>query len=1085
MTIRTIPSLVIGLGGTGKRALTHLKRRIFDTYGVDELPWIRLLSIDTDSATVNNPPVISQRTGENVSLGASESRIIDQSDTPQVISNLDAPENRHIKDWYPDPEMKVDFPKAARGSGQIRMFGRIGLYKGDNLHATYRWLQNAAHEVADPAAWQNFPQFNVDQNLQFVYVICSLCGGTGSGTFLDVAYMLRKIVGVDPSTKRFIGMFVMPEVYEPVIENQHIKRIYANAYAALRELDYAMNSPKRSYLIKGKDHTFVDFRGDVAPFDFVFLFSNKNKRGAVISQRQVSGDKPMAIDDRVAQYMSETIMTDILSPVTERSESILSNIFTSIGEPEHMGDRTFYKVYSSVGVSSVKAPSIDQFAELLQLRIADAAIDFLLRPDPDITEKALAKQFWTEHIHEIEERLALKASLSSDAAYGRFLSSDFYDEFKLNRPACLDKLKSWVESALTDQVDLESPASIESSAVATVKQFLADLKLQTQSTLMTFARNPKNGYTFLCEWLEELMALNKQKIAQLPPLPELAGDPKRQVNEALESLKRVTDDVQLPVLRDTVYILLVRLAEYYDRRGRDVRSHNLIVKVYEKLMGQFEALHAEIKGLRDTLSQMNDEGDARYSQKVSVMPDTSSERVLIDKNLVGRKEIEKFLNGMLAGMWENADWKALVPALSEETKENIEVNLAIPLLDIQLDNKLSAEEKQTKIREHVKEFVKTKVFDKHFPADASGTVKEPRYTSPDGRSLLLDFAPENLLAMMIANSTPLWSVKTHQVGSASQMITFVALNGTQLPEHIVDELEKQIPGFRVTDIVLSDVEPRVLIKQYDPLYSLASYDGIIDYENYYKNTDRISNPMHTDIKFSIEPNPYIQWLTYETKKVEVQLCSKGHDISDALRRGLQFCPACSHVGFKNLIIPDKMVCPLCQQIIDRGSRKCPECSGIIEARTATPQERVLSGNQEVLCPGCVTLARKNPERMVLRNGGKDKGVQAFCPSCGSVWADLCPYCSAALEKSTVCTKGSDRCIFESPPIVLCYACHCPVTPDTAKCPRCFKEIKECHVCRDNGIAVRMIPTDYEICPMRHAVLEDKKAEPAVTTTSSA
>src|SRR5690606_34123578 len=99
-----------------------------------------------------------------------------------------------------------------------------------------------------------------------------------------------------------------------------------------------------------------------------------------ISQRQVSGDKPMAIDDRVAQNISETIMTDVLSPVTERSESILSNIFTSIGEPEQVGDRTFHRAYSAVGVSSVKIPSIDQFSDLLRLRITDAVVDFLLRP---------------------------------------------------------------------------------------------------------------------------------------------------------------------------------------------------------------------------------------------------------------------------------------------------------------------------------------------------------------------------------------------------------------------------------------------------------------------------------------------------------------------------------------------------------------------------------------------------------------------------------------------------------------------------------------------------------------------------------
>ncbi len=179
MAIRTIPSLVVGLGGTGKRALTHLKRRILDTYQRDNLPWVRLLSIDTDDGAVSNPPVISQLTGEIVQLGISETRVIDQSDTPKIISNLDAPENRHIKDWYPDPGMNVDFPKAAKGSGQVRMFGRIGLYKGENLYTNYRWLQQAAQEVSDPAAWDEYKGFAIDPGTQFIYVICSLCGGTG------------------------------------------------------------------------------------------------------------------------------------------------------------------------------------------------------------------------------------------------------------------------------------------------------------------------------------------------------------------------------------------------------------------------------------------------------------------------------------------------------------------------------------------------------------------------------------------------------------------------------------------------------------------------------------------------------------------------------------------------------------------------------------------------------------------------------------------------------------------------------------------------------------------------------------------
>jgi Tubulin like len=1087
MAIRTIPTLVVGLGGTGKRALTHLKRRIVDTYGRADLPWIRLLSIDTDSATVNNPPVMSQRTGEHISLGTSEMRIIDQSDTPQVITNLSAPENKHILDWYPDPDMKVDFPKAARGSGQVRMFGRIGLYKGENLHTTYRWLQQAAHDVSDPAAWEDFPDFKVDSQLQFVYIICSLCGGTGSGMFLDVAYMLRKIIGVDPSTRRFIGMFVLPEVYEPVVENQHIKRIYANAYASLRELDYLINSPKRSYTIRGKDHTFVDFQKDVPPFDFTFLFSNKNKRGAVISQRQVSGDKPVAADDRVSQYMSETIMTDVLSPLTERSESILSNIFTSISEPEQVEDRTFYKAYSAVGVSSVKVPSLGYFEDMLEMRLTDAVMDFLLRPDPDITEKALAKQFWAENLAKAEDGLCFRASLSTDSTYGRFLSRPFFEEFKENKPACLDRLKQWSDKVMATDVNTDTALDIESQAISLRKQVLDRVKQTISTQIRSLVKDPVNGYVFLKEYLEELLALAQSKLAQIPPMQVVEGDPRRPVKEALDSLQRVGRDVQLPVLRDTVEVLLERLSKFYDNNGRDNRTHSLLVELYNELIKTFETLHCEIEQLVETGKAIDKEQHDKYDARIASMGDTSQERILIDKSLIGRKEIERFLNSLLAPVWEKGDWKALVPVLSADVRAIMAAELAPKLLEIQLDEKLDDQEKKEKIAAENKKFVLDRLLSKILKKDpVSGIIREPAYTTPDGRSLLLEFASENLLPMMVAHSSPLWFVQTHQIGSASSPITFVGLNGNKIPEHFVDNLEEQIPNFRTTDIVLSDTDARIVIKQYDPLYSLASLVAIEDYENYYKNTDRRLNPMHTDAKFVQEPNPYMQWLSYKAPEHETEkLCTRGHDIGVALAEGQQFCPICSKAGTKNLIVPGKMLCGKCNAIIDKGSRKCPECATIIDDLKKTLQERTMPlhrpDGKDNLCPGCVTLGRDRPEVMVVKKPG-DAQTKSFCPSCGSSWANLCPYCSAALEKSTVCTKGSDRCIFEGPPIVLCTSCSCPVTPDTSKCPRCFKDLVECMECKKTGNARRMLPKGT-VCPEKHAAAAEP-AEPVAAPVGS-
>lgn len=1050
MAIKTIPSLVIGLGGTGKRALTHLKRRILDTYGREDLPWVRLLSIDTDDGAVSNPPVLSQTTNQQVQLGISEMRVIDQSDTPKIIANLDAPENRHIKEWYPDPQMNVDFPRAAKGSGQVRMFGRIGLYKGDNLYNTYRWLQQAAQEVSDPAAWDEYRGFDIDPGTQFVYIICSLCGGTGSGTFLDVAYMLRKIVGVDPSTRRFIGMFVMPEVYESVVENQHLKRIYANSYAALRELDYLMNSQLRSYRIRGKDHTFVDFDRDVTPFDFTFLLSNKNKRGAVISQRQVDADKPVAADDRICQYISEVLMTDILSPVTERNESILSNIFTNLGDPEPLDGRTLYKSYSSVAVSSVKVPPLASFEDMLQMKISDVVVDFLLRPDPDITERMLAKQFFNDALSKAEDSLSVRASLSNDAAYARFRSKPFREEMKINRQAAVNTIKQWAENCLKDECNVDDPLDVEKPIVAAYKDMLSRFSNSLNSTIRSYAHDPKHGYTFIREWLEELASICKSKQAQIPPPKHVDGDPRRHCREAMESLGRVTIDLQLPLVKDTLTVLIERVADYYDGLGRENHSNNLIRQFYDEVVKIIEAAKEKLCVVSDSLAEVFKKTEQSLNSRIAGLNDVSSERVLIDKSMIGRKEIEKFLNFLLAPIWDNGDWKATVPVLSEEIKQRINAELAYRLLEISAEPFAEPRERAEKMEQELRNFVKQRIFDRLFPIDpGTGRIKEPSYTDADGKSIIFDFGPENLLQLMLAHSSPLWFVQTHQVASATQPVTFVGLNGSKTPDELVEEVQKQIPTFRPTDLVLSDVEPRIVVKQYDPMYSLASLANIVDYENFYKNTDKKQNPMHTDIKFVSEPNPFIQWLSYKSPEPpRLKLCTRGHDVTRALNELRQFCPDCFRDGIKTFIVPGKTMCPKCTKVIEEGSRKCPECLAILEQK-------------KIYCLGCMTLGKPNPE--VIQTPQGERGP-VNCPSCGSLWSNTCPYCSAPLERPTVCTKGSDRCIFDSPPIALCNSCSCPVSPETDRCPRCFKELRECLECSKRGEAKRMIPRDCETCP---------------------
>ena len=78
--------------------------------------------------------------------------------------------------------------------------------------------------------------FPVAADHQLIYIISSLCGGTGAGMFLDVAHRVRQEVG---SNADIVGIFLMPSTFESEIRSDlQRRRIQANAYAALKELNH-------------------------------------------------------------------------------------------------------------------------------------------------------------------------------------------------------------------------------------------------------------------------------------------------------------------------------------------------------------------------------------------------------------------------------------------------------------------------------------------------------------------------------------------------------------------------------------------------------------------------------------------------------------------------------------------------------------------------------------------------------------------------------------------------------------------------------------------------------------------------------
>ena len=120
---------------------------------------------------------------------------------------------------------------------QLRPIGRLAFFRN---YVTFKTLMThklrATRQLASiqEAEERGFP---VAADHQLIYVVSSLCGGTGAGMFLDRG----PTVSARRSARNanVVGIFLMPSTFESEIRSDlQRRRIQANAYAALKELNH-------------------------------------------------------------------------------------------------------------------------------------------------------------------------------------------------------------------------------------------------------------------------------------------------------------------------------------------------------------------------------------------------------------------------------------------------------------------------------------------------------------------------------------------------------------------------------------------------------------------------------------------------------------------------------------------------------------------------------------------------------------------------------------------------------------------------------------------------------------------------------
>jgi hypothetical protein len=235
------PTLLIGLGGSGKEVLLRIRRRFYERFGEVGFPILSYLWVDTDMRNLDLEGEKYDYLMEKVAFAPDE-KIDAQLPGASFTAYFRDPENHpHIFSWL-DPSL-ASYGQVIDGAGQKRPFGRLAFFHNHRkIRERLLAMKNAVldvraandlralfqrHSIQDPA---------VDRSRLDVIFICSVAGGTGSGMFLDASFFARDVLSAN--APNLTGYLLLPSVFNPDVNAQAGQPIYANSYAALKELEH-------------------------------------------------------------------------------------------------------------------------------------------------------------------------------------------------------------------------------------------------------------------------------------------------------------------------------------------------------------------------------------------------------------------------------------------------------------------------------------------------------------------------------------------------------------------------------------------------------------------------------------------------------------------------------------------------------------------------------------------------------------------------------------------------------------------------------------------------------------------------------
>lgn len=385
------PMLVIGLGGTGIDALLRLKYQINRRFKLPNDPLskkkrekpdnIEYIGFETNEGEL-------QKKYKGIGLDPlTEFVLLSNTEIGSLLQNRRILEP-YITEWL-SPELLVS--DGVGGASGNRQTGRLLLFT--KILQVVQTIEKKIKMLTE----------GTNKKLM-VFLLTGLSGGTGSGGFLDIAYIVRGLMereyadaGVDKVS--MLGYLFMPDVNlsNKSLTDHTREYIKKNGFAALKELDYWMNADERGERFKQRYGNVLTVNSPLPPFNLAHLISATNLDGKLLENAY----------DYCMNVTAENITNFMASEEKQSGEEFaihdyISNIRSNINQMSRPYAANYQ--YNIIGASSAVLP-IEEMTTYLAYRLF----------------KKMEAMFSAAPTREDAEKLAGKLGLDPDSIHREFL----------------------------------------------------------------------------------------------------------------------------------------------------------------------------------------------------------------------------------------------------------------------------------------------------------------------------------------------------------------------------------------------------------------------------------------------------------------------------------------------------------------------------------------------------------------------------------------------------------------------------------------------------------------------------------------